>query len=539
MTTTLAATATDFDANHYRDFAAHFTVETEGVTDLFTTTANENLFAAYLNALPEEERQAHTCNACRRFIETFGGLVAIDEQGRQSSPIWETPPSDPMYAEAFSRMAHIVRRSPVTGVFRSSEKVWGTPKNHDGKRHRDWHHLAVTPPPHLVYPAGAWLTPHQAMAEKKEDFRIINTALQEFDLKTVQQALHLLQTESLYRSEKVIGPAQFLSDLHSARAAVQGQAARDNLTWLAVARAPAGFCHPRSSMVGTLLEDIAAGLPFDDVAAKFKAKMHPLAYQRPQAAPSAGAIAQAEQLVEHLGFAPALRRRFARLDEVVALWKPAEAHEAPKAGGVFAHLTPKESQPVKAMDMPAITMTWEKFQRTVLPEAVEIEYFVRGREIFTHLVTAADPDAPPILQWDSPEQRNPCSLYLWSGGQDPVECGLQGGTWHKVTAITYRPHMWHDPAAFPHQHKGALFLLQGAKDHRKGAGLALFPETLRSELHAVRAVIEAYSRRGELEGFAEASATGVLIDNNRPLTNLLRVTVKGGHVTQYKLDRWD
>jgi hypothetical protein len=69
-------------------------------------------------------------------------------------------------------------------------------------------------------------------------------------------------------------------------------------------------------MIGTLLEDIHVGLPFDDFKAKFAAKMHPLQYQRPQAAPKVGAIAQAEKLVEQLGIVRSLKRRFARLDDL-------------------------------------------------------------------------------------------------------------------------------------------------------------------------------------------------------------------------------
>src|SRR5690606_31045341 len=107
----------------------------------------------------------------------------------------------------------------------------------------------------------------------------------------------------------------------------------------------------------------------DDVAHSFAAKMHPLQYQRPQAAPTAGAIAAAERLVEQMGIAPALRRRFARLDEIEALWRPAaEPEPAESAGGVFAHLTPKGKIPTRELELPATTMTWEKFQRTVLQD---------------------------------------------------------------------------------------------------------------------------------------------------------------------------
>jgi hypothetical protein len=53
-------------------------------------------------------------------------------------------------------------------------------------------------------------------------------------------------------------------------------------------------------MIGTLLEDIEEGLDFGDVSRKFASKMHPLQYQRPQAAPSVGNIEESEKIVAKL-----------------------------------------------------------------------------------------------------------------------------------------------------------------------------------------------------------------------------------------------
>ena len=87
-------------------------------------------------------------------------------------------------------------------------------------------------------------------------------AMGEFTREHLETALTLLKTDSLYRSEKVLGQTEWLHGLHVARAAAHGSAANANVVWRAVATAPAGFCHPRSSMIGTLLEDIAAGKDF-------------------------------------------------------------------------------------------------------------------------------------------------------------------------------------------------------------------------------------------------------------------------------------
>ncbi|WP_208446783.1 hypothetical protein [Burkholderia ambifaria] len=508
-------------------------------TRLYTTDV-EGLFDVYLNALSPSPgiRQHHTCNACRRFVERFGGLVTISEDGSLASPIWTQEAASaveqPYYATAVAHMRASVERARVTGVFYTSESIWGQPRT------GEWTHFCVTPGRHLIH-ASRVQTAFQAIAETREDYRTMLTALQEFTLATVETAVTLLRTDSLYRSEKCLGAAEWLRDVIVTRDAAKNVRLKENLLWRAVATAPAGFAHPRSSMIGTLLEDIAAGLAFDDVKAKFAAKMHPLLYQRPQAAPSAGTIQQAEKIVEQIGIAPSLERRFARVDELQTLWKPSDAAHVPSNGGVFGHLQPKSARPASSpMIASGAPMTWEKFARTVLPEAEQIEAYVpTGSANFAAYLTAQHADAPPILQWDRDDRRNPVSWYLYSGGSPASQWGLTPGTWAKVTAVSAQPSSWHAPHA--HQGAGVLLVIEGAKDHRnERSGNCLFPECLKSELHAVRSVIEAYSRRASISGFDEASACGLMLQKSSRFGNghRVRVTAKGATL-EYVIDRWD
>jgi len=291
-------------------------------------------------------------------------------------------------------------------------------------------------------------------------------------------------------------------------------------------------------MVGTLLEDIAAGMEFSEVSRRFASKMHPLQYQRPQAAPAAGNIAQAEAAIAKLGLTPSLERRIARLDEVPKLWEPKIEKSEQPAGGVFSHLQPKGSAPLQQMaGIPPVLMTLEKFARTVVPTAEAMELQIStARQTFIVLTTAVNPDAPPILQWDLEETRNPFSWYVWHGGSAPSQFGLTSG-WVKVAAITRLPARWNDSQA-EHQGDGILLLLEGARETRQ-AGNALFPEQLKSSLHGIRSTIEAFSRSASMQGLAEGSAIGYdLRDKSVGYPVVIRVKA-AGRVTDYKVDRWD
>lgn len=531
-TTAAAAPEDDHYDAFLHELQRQFTENLQAGDNLLFTTDGEGLFDAYLQAIPERRRQYYTCSCCRTFVNRYGGLVTIDAEGNKVPVLWgnEAPG---LHHEGSVAMRRIVRRAQVTGVFLASEPVWGHAEA------GGFQHMHVKPAPALLYKRGL-LSAGQAMAAKREDFRTVARALAEFTPHHIQQALNLLRTEALYRSEKVLGVAEFLHKLHADREAAKGSEARDNILWRAVAGAPAGFCHPRSSMIGTLLEDIAAGMSFDLVSRRFAEKMHPLQYQRPQAAPTAGNIARAEKMVAELGVESALRRRFARLDDIEAIWKPVPAQDTPSFAGVFGHLAPKGAEArARNLSAPVQDITWEKFRRTVLPGARKIEFRVpSGRINYCGLVTAADPDSKPILQWDTEESRNPVSWYVYNGGSSAEDWGLQAGSLVAVTAVTLQPSMWAGEEKHQHQGKSVIFILEGARD-RRDASLCLFPEILKSELREVRATIEAFSRTRTLQGAEEASANGVRIgERGNVHAHVFRVTSDVG-IAEYFIDRWD
>lgn len=559
MTTTAMTPSGNISDGDYRAFLNRLQDSYANLNGrpLFTTDAE--LWPVYLAAFPEATRQHHNCSACRRFIERFGGLVTIDDAGVIAPAFWRPEDADVDCINAVAAMVMAVRRARVTGVFLCSEKEWGT------RVTGDWIHLSLVPASGRVFER-ATQTAGQAMAEKRQDYINVNRALDELNIDQLTLAVRVLKSDALYRSEKVLGAAEWLHSTYAARMTARGQA-RANLVWLAVAEAPAGFCHPRASMIGTLLEDIAAGMDFDAVSRRFAAKMHPLAYQRPQAAPTAGAIAQAEKTVAAMGAAGSLARRYCRADEVVAIWRPAPTKPARadaqcsacagkgqlgtyqdpgircddcmgsgRVPGVFGHLTPKGRE-VLAMAIPAQAITFAKFRAEVLPTAERIEVLAPAHGHYACMTTAVNADAPPIIQWDTPERRNPVSWYLYVGGSTAEHWGLASrgvsSTWHPVLAISLSPAHWH--GGNEHHATNAILVIAGARDSTNRSA-CLFPEILKSEFHGIRSVIEAYSNRAKLEDESGQHAAGLMIGKNSGAS--VRVWV-GSVSSEYRIDRWD
>ena len=492
---------------------------------LFQTDADpDELWRAYLGNLRDDRRQHYNCHCCRHFIQRFGGLVTIDESGRQRSALWAFMPPD-FFLRSVVSLHYLVKSAKVTGVFLASDKVLGTPRT------KEWTHLSTVNPKPFN---GKLKTAGQEMAEKVEDYKMLCHGLADYSREAVEQAVRVLKADAMYRSEKALGVAEWFLKLHEA--IKDNPKAKRNLTWLAAATAPPGFCHVRSTMISTLLDDINSGLPFDDIARRWKDKMHPLQYQRPTAAPREGAIKQAEELVAKLGLERSLLRRYATLDDVLAkLWVPRSLPDVPKTGGVFGHL---RNQPKReAIELPATKMTWEKFQRTVLGSVLQMEIAVPSRGGFCGLMTAADPDAPAIIQWDglNGHPRNPVSWYYWHGGSPASQWGLSAG-WNAVSCVFLNPSKWQEPDKFKHQKSTIHFAIAGCVESRVES-LALFPEILKSEFHGIRSVIEAHSNKGGAGSEAEkGAANGLTFDGTGEVT--LRVRTPEG-LASYTIDRLD
>lgn len=527
---TISATVYNSDNDNYPKFEQcvknTFKKAIENNEPLFTTDVS-GLYDLYLNNLPEEARQHYTCTACRHFIERYGGLVTISDTGITTSAIWsEEVPT--FFKRSILSMKKAVESAKVNGVFMSIDAVLGTPVT------GEWTHLSIELPSNRLFIEKV-NSLNAVIAEKKTDFPILMSGIIEYPIEAVEQAYNLLNTEALYRSEKVLGVASWLLELHRARNLTANKKLKDNIVWKAVATAPPGFCHIKSTMIGTLLDDIVAGIPFETVCKRFSEKMNPVQYQRPQAAPTTGNIKRAEEIVKKLGIEQSLDRRFARIEEVKLIWKPEE--EAPREeSGVFSHLKAKDNKEIPKMETPAVKITWKKFSDTVLPTAKSIEYSVNFKDGFSAILTANNYDAPPIIQWDVTGNRNPFSHYMYQGDSTANQWNLDTGLC-KVTGICHEPSMWSD--GFEHHGKAVFFLLDGAKDREyKSCGNSLFPEILKSELREIRSTIEAYSRSAEILGYEEASACGIRLQGGLNWNARVKVYTEFG-IQNYVLDRWD
>lgn len=555
---------------------------------LFTTDVDpDKLWQAYLDGIPAEHRQHYTCHCCRRFTQRFGGLVTVDEQGKQQPALWHDCTDFPaFFRQSVFDMAADCRGAKVNGVFVSSKNVWGEPQT------GQWSHLHCRPSGEVVW-KHPLLSDSQKMAELKEDHGVLCRSLAEYGTEAALQAVRVLEADVVDRSEKALGVARWFLKLHQEADAVKKQDQRHNLVWLATATAPPGWCHVKSTMIGTLLDDVVAGLPFEEMRRRWNAKMHPLQYQRPTTL-SEGNVRQANAVIAKMQAEGSLARRFATMVDVIhccgvtiakdgkplgwtdgnchiSMWLPMaeadEVKEAVKQGDPFDHLREFKATgivmkgglkggraKITPVDLPPRAIGWDKFNETVMPTARRIEMLVpSGRTSFYALVTTVNAEAPPLLQWDglrdSSNQadhdepprieeyalpRNPVSWYFYHGGRYAHQFNLTAGAWVNVDAVFLKPPHWQRPEQFAHHAPEVFFALDGCRDVEHVSGGGMFPENLRNEYHGIRKAIEAYYRSHSLAGKDEGNANGLALSGG-PFQ--VKVTAIDGSIQQYNLSK--
>lgn len=484
---------------------------------LFTTSAS-NLFETFIHSLPKAAQAHYNCHTCRKFIDTYGGLVIIRPNGRIESAIWRVmnPPS--IFAKAQRNLDRLVGRSNVTGVFLTEDTVLGTPET------GEWSHFHVNVSVNSVCwwdSSKSVVTAQQRMADYKEEYNMLSRATWNWSRHTLAKALDLLRGGKLVRSEKFLPMLQWFVDLNT-----------DNL-WYEVAHAPTGFCHIKNTVVGSMLDNIEEGfLSEHSVIQAFNHAVSPLRYQRPQAAPASGNVAEANRLAEKLNLENALQRRFARISErgIPKLWPTGSHIPKRNTAGVFGSVETSSQRPTRYKDQ-SVTFRW--FRENVLPEAVGMHYVIQDGAPYCALLTSVHPNSTPLFKWD-----NPFSWYTYPLGSSPEQWSLPSSGTIRVTAISLLPSMWvNNP--YP-TYVGAIFFLVHARDKRyRTAGIGLFPELIRTDLRPVRATIESFSRNNVLGGYNTASACGVMLQGSDTRSIQVVVTYRQGSPVRYTIDRWE
>ena len=95
------------------------------VNKVLYTVKTDGLWDAFINHIPEDARQHYNCRTCRHFVERYGGLVIITDDGDVQSALWDIDTSR-FFKEPLAAMNELIHKTArVNGVFVSDTRFLG------------------------------------------------------------------------------------------------------------------------------------------------------------------------------------------------------------------------------------------------------------------------------------------------------------------------------------------------------------------------------------------------------------------------------
>ena len=354
------------------------------------------LFSAYLDVLPEDQRQEHNCNCCKSFLRNYGDVVAI--AGGRVHTMWEFD-TDAPYDKVPEALHQLVVNAPIKGIFVSHEQHLGTDYNIQIVSETEnirWEHFSFVLPKAKVHRGDSSVA--EVMGAAAGVRNVFKRSLDELTLEAIDTVLDLISQNSLPRG------AEFKKVVESFRTHK-----------VAYADLPEGLKQElyawehfrdggkiRNTAIGTLLVNLSEDMPLDKAVKTWDTIMAPTNYRRPKALATKGMMEAAEKDFKEMGLTPALFRRHAVLDDI-PLDEVLFVDKGVRETGVFAEL--KQNLVENAKSFSAVEeVPIDTFLKDILPKASNIEVLFEGRHagrLMSLIAPQTIGECPLLFNWDN------------------------------------------------------------------------------------------------------------------------------------------
>lgn len=383
---------------HFADMVAARYEELLDADELFVVDlTSEELWETYINSFPEgtnpiyRERTEHDCSTCRSFIKHLGAVVRINVDGSLST-VWDVE-AEGHYQIIADAMAKLVRSASIRTIFRKNEPRYGCMSNveimPDGHAHTWRHFHGAVPSKFYAASTGELLGTYQ------NTFKVFRRGLDELSTTAMETVLELIDSNNLYRGSEFKRPLKAFLDLKD------NYDGTEIFVWQNINNPAARF---RNTVIGTLIQDLSEGMALEAAVRSFESKVAPQNYKRTTALITPGMIKQAVAKLDELGLNDAIRRRYARLEDVSVnnvLFVDNTVRNKMKDSGIAAMLmqdmhvpmTPHNAQDISAED----------FFNNVIPEAQSISLHLENSHLsnFVSLTAPEQEDINRLFQWSN------------------------------------------------------------------------------------------------------------------------------------------
>ena len=370
--------------------------ETLGNETLWVAKDVEKLWQVYLEAFPEGtnpiycERAEHDCNTCKQFIRQGGGVMYISGGIRHT--IWDNFEKFPAPYDVVGRTLCKFLQTCEVEVYQPVQNKFGALETKALSKDK------VVTFNHFEGKIIAWNIDSAKKSYLQSNLLSWQKFLEEASEEIVQDILDLVEDKQIYRGEEWKEQLKETKRILS-RYKVFPEKYKKDFAY-SLAKKPC----IRSTVMGTLIKDLADGTGIEDAVKAFESKVAPENYKRPAPVFTKRQKEEALKTIDKLGLRESLKRRHAHYSDI-ALSEIIWANETTqhKLKDDLVDLLIDFEKPVKKVfKAPAGTeIKIEEFISSVLPEAEEVQIKIPMAlsNNFVNLIAPEDTNAPTLFSW--------------------------------------------------------------------------------------------------------------------------------------------
>lgn len=387
-----------------------------------TGIEGDELYQRYLSSFPEgtnpifKKQTEHDCSCCKHFIRRAGNAVFVNDQGVVITAWDEAAQKAPYpYNVVAKAMREAVLAADISDLYRVGQKehnfgaVTSTSRNLDERgRVLTWNHLYTGDIPKALQAA----SPDQVRGDYRTTVQVFTRGLIELAPSALDTVLSLIEANNLYRgAEHKTAVVQFMK----AQKKFQEKNDREKVifAWTNAVGPASRF---RNTVIGTLVQDLSAGIDVEQAVKSFEQKVAPTNYKRTTSIITPMMVANAMKTIKELDLEPSLERRFATIHDISindVLWVDGSVKPAMKGGigdalmQVAVAATPQNT---KKDEERAEDIGLEAFVSNVLPSATGMEVLLKGEHLgnLMSLTAPVHPEPKQLFRWDND--------FAWSYG---------------------------------------------------------------------------------------------------------------------------
>ena len=352
-----------------------------------------DVFDKYLSFFPEgsnpifRERTEHDCNCCKQFIRNLGLVITID--GGELKTVWgELEELPHPYDTVAQSMDELVKGCGIKSVYRTVEARFGVESNVDKDGIR-WNHFFGNTPRRALSNS-----PGTAISQVDSCYTVLSRGLEQIKVEDIDEVLDHIRSNSIYRGEE---HKNQLSEFRKLLVAYEKTTNKELFVWDNVNNRAARF---RSSVMGTLLVDLAEGKGIEEAVKSFESKVAPANYKRPTALITESMVKAAVKTLKDLDLEDSVNRRFARVSDISVndiVFVDNEVVGKTKDGLTDLLMGSVKAPKVKA---PKDDITIEEFL-ALKPNKIEVVLDRNHLGNFVSLTAPTHPDSASLFKWDN------------------------------------------------------------------------------------------------------------------------------------------